>query len=162
VKGMIVYSFGWRRNGHSPCNIRLAMAAKRIIDSQEGQVLVFAQRTTASVLKELGVECCVAQKSSGYEGVEAPTQQAAELFWKENIMDVIPVAQPMFLLTRCIWLVRKSGFRTLSFRRLVRMIGWIGFDRLSVQPWTRGPVRLVLYMLAQMFFGYRPPEELSE
>jgi hypothetical protein len=42
------------------------------------------------------------------------------------------------------------------------MIGWIGFDRVSVQPQTRSLLHLVYYTARQICTGYRPPEEQSE
>lgn len=163
MKGMIVYSFGWRQDGgHCPCNIRLAKAVKRIIDTQKEPILVFAQRTTASVLKEIGVECYIVQKREGYEGSEEPTWQATEIFKKDGIREVIPVAQPFIHLIKCIFLVRKQGFKTMSFWKLARMIGWVGFDRFSVQPATRDPFRLIFCTARQMLCGYRPPPEQSE
>ena len=159
---MIVYSFAWRKKGHSPCNIRLAEGAKRIIEAQDEPVLVFAQRTTALVLKELSVECQIVPKRSSYEGSEVLTRQPAEVFKENGITEVIPVAQPFLQLTKCIQLVHKEGFRTPSFFKLVSLIGWIGFDRESVQPWTRGLFRLVFYTARQILFSYKPPPELSE
>ena len=163
MKGMIVFSFAWRRDGQSLCNVRLAQAAQRIIDGTNEEVVVVAQRTTAAVLRRLRISVThVIEKRPGYEGSEEVVRQAAVIFGRQGVREVIPVAQPILQLTKCIQLVRKAGFRTPSFWKLCRMIGWIGFDRKSVQPWTRGPVRLVLYTMRQMFFGYRPPPELSE
>ncbi len=162
MKGMIVYSFGWRRKGHSPCNIRLAMAAKGIVEAQTEPVLVIAQRSTASILKELGIKCCSVQKHSGYEGSEEVTRQATELFRELNITEVIPLAQPIFQLHKCLLLTRREGFKTASFWQLAKMIGWIGFDKLSVQPATQDFFRLVFYTIRQILFGYRPSPELSE
>lgn len=162
MRGMIVYSFAWRHYGHSPCNIRLAMAAQQIIKAEKDLVIVFAQRTTAQILQALGVKCHTVKKQPGYEGSEEPTRQATELFRQNGITEVIPVAQPFLLLTKCIWLVRKEGFQTPSFWKLARMIGWVGFDWHSVQPATRGPLRLVFYTILQILFGYRPPAEQSE
>lgn len=159
---MIVYSFAWRKKGHSPCNVRLAVAAKRIIEIQEEPVLVFAQRSTALVLKELGVECFIVQKRPGYEDSKEVTRQAIELFQKKSIKEVIPVAQPCFQLTKCIQLVRREGFETISFLKLARMIGWIGFDWLSIQPYTRDPIRLLFYTIWRTLFHYKPPPEQSE
>ncbi len=163
-KGMIVYSFAWRKKGHSPCNVRLGRAAKRIIKKQgkDVEIVVFAQRTTAAVLKELGVECHVTMKKPGYEGSEEPTRQATELFRARGITEVIPVANPFLHLFKCIQLVQKEGFKTLSFWELAEMIGWIGFDKKSEQPGTRGPLMLVYYTAQQILFGYRPPVEQSE
>lgn len=162
MKGMIVYSFAWRTKGHSPCNVRLALAAQHIANSLDEPVRIFAQRTIARVLRERGVECQVVEKRPGYEGSEEVTCQAAELFRRLGITEVIPVAQPCLQLTKCIRLVRSAGFTTPSFGRLIQMIGWIGFDTQSVQPATRDPFRLVYYTARQILFGYRPPMEQSE
>lgn len=162
MKGMIVYSFAWRTEGHSPCNIRLAEAAKRIDAMDTEPIMIFAQRTTARALKELGISCHIVQKVPGYEGSEEVTRQAAELFRKHGIVEVIPVAQPVLQLTKCILLIRKEGFITQPFQHLAGQIGWIGFDACSVQPATRDPIRLVLYTVCQTLFGYRPPIEKSE
>lgn len=162
MKGMIVFSFAWRREGQSPCNIRLAQAAKRIIDMDGKPVVVVAQRTTALVLQRLGVPVATVEMRLGYEGSEEVIRQASVAFRRQGVREVIPIAQPFLQLTKCVQLVRKAGFRTPSFWKLCRMIGWIGFDPQSAQPWTRGPVRLVFYTMRQMLLGYRPPPELSE
>lgn len=159
---MIVYSFSFRKNGVSPCNTRLALSAKRISESLEEPVVIFAQRTTASLLRKIGVPCYEVHKRVGYEGSEEVTEQAAKVFKKLGITEVIPVAQPFYQLIKCISLVRKYGFKTFSFFKLARLIGWIGFDRDSVQPWCRDPFRLTFYTIRQIFFGYHPPAELSE
>ncbi|HEY4520571.1 MAG TPA: hypothetical protein VJJ72_02100 [Candidatus Paceibacterota bacterium] len=159
---MIVYSFAWRRNGHSPCNVRLALAAKRILESSAEPILIMAQRSIADVLREMGVECHVVKKRPGYEGSEEVTRQATPLFRESKITKVIPVAQPFLQLTKCITLIRGEGFRTESFWSLAKMVGWIGFDHLSVQPATRGPLVCLAYTVWQILTEYRPPEEQSE
>ncbi len=162
MKGMIVYSWAWRKGEDSPCNVRLALAAKRIAEAQSEPVVIHAQRTTAKVLRELGVECYATDRQPGYEGSEEPNCQATKLFKEMGITEVIPVANPFVHLIKCISLVKAEGFKTPSFLSLCQMIGWIGFDRKSVQPQTRGPIRLFLYTVAQIVFGYRPPVEQSE
>jgi len=171
LKGVIVFSFAWRKEGHSPCNVRLAKAAIRIVRELEKSgemVVVVAQRTTAAVMEELGLSVdLVIQKRAGYEGSEEVVAQADEWFKTygingDRITKVIPVANPFIHLFKCIQLVQKKGFKTLSFWKLARMIGWIGFDRRSEQPATRGPIRLVFYTARQVLFGYRNPVEQSE
>ena len=165
MKGMIVYSFALRDREPNPCNILLAQAARRIIDGQEESdtLVVVAQRTVALALRQLGVSIeHVVVKREGYEGSEGVTDQAAVVFRRHRVTEVIPVAQPFLQLTKCLELVRKNGFRTPSFFRLCRMIGWIGFDPWSKQPWCRGPIRFTVHAIRQVLFGYRPPAELSE
>lgn len=159
---MIVYAFAWRREGYSPCNIRLAQAAKRIIAAEKNQVLVFAEGSIALILKELRVESLAFKQQGHYGGSEAVTQQAAEIFRDKNIRKVIPVANPILHLTKCMLLVHKEGYNTPSFLELTRHIGWIGFDPESEQPWTRDPFRLIFYTARQIFLGYKPPPEMSE
>lgn len=160
--GMIVYAFAWRRNGDSPCNIKLARAAKRIAGRHDGPVVIHAQRTVARLLREMGVECEVTDKRPGYEGSEEPTDQAAESFQAKGITEVIPVANPFLHLWKCISLVRKKGFTTPPWWKLDFWIGWIGFDPLSEQPGTRGAIPLLYYTAKQVLTGYRPPVEQSE
>ncbi len=160
--GMIVYSFAWRKYVASLCNRRLAAAASRIAGAQEGDVFLFAQRTTARALGLIGIDCHVMPKGAGYEGSEQVTNQAAPIFRQLGITEVIPVAQPVFQLRKCIWLVQRSGFRTWSHGRLVAEIGPIGFDPLSVQPATRSRAHLMFYTARQILTGYRPPVEQSE
>lgn len=168
MKGMIVFSFAFRKEGHSSCNVRLAQAAKRIVEKiaaeEDEFVVVVAQRTTAAILKELGVPVAhVIKKMPGYEGSEEVLRQAEEIFrMNPEITEVIPVAQPFLQLTKCVQLVKNAGYVCWSFLRLVWEIGWIGFDWHSVQPWTRDLFRLVFYTFRQMFLGYKPPPELSE
>ncbi len=159
---MIVYSFAWRKQGHSPCNVRLAEAAIRALKYYNEEMMIFAQRPTAAVLKERGVDCNAIKKTPGYEGSEQPTEQAAEAFRRAGIMEVIPIAHTPLQLWKCVGLVRIAGFKTPSFLKLMWLIGWIGFDWLSAQPWTRDPFRMVFYTIRQVFFGYRPPPEYSE
>ena len=162
MRGMIVYSFAWRRNGHSPCNVRLAEATRRIIAESDGPFVIHAQRSVAIILEEMGIGCDSTRRIIGYEGSEEPNRQGAELFRQIGITEVIPVANPFIHLIKCMGLVRAEGFKTPSFWRLVRMIGWIGFDRESVQPATRDPFRFMFYAAKQVLFGYRSPAEESE
>ena len=166
MKGMIVFSYALRDEEPNLCNVRLAKAVFRIVDELDEPIVLVSQRTVLLALRQLGAPVAkihVVEKRLGeYEGSEEVVKQATEVFLERRITEVIPVAQPFLQLTKCVQLVRKAGFRTPSFWKLCRMIGWIGFDPKSKQPGTRGPVRSVLYTIRQMLFGYRPPPELSE
>lgn len=162
MKGMIVYSFAWRRVGQSPCNVRLAVAAHRIASQQHEPVTIVAQRTVYDILNGLRFPCLPIEKRSGYEGSEAVTEQADAIFRRLGIREVIPVAQPVFQLTKCLRLVRTAGYKTPDFWDLAHRIGWIGFDPQSVQPATRDPFSLLYYTARQILTGYRPPVEQSE
>lgn len=162
MKGMIVYGFGWRKDGHSPPNVRLALAAKQIVEAEEAPVLIFAQRTVAKILRGMRVRCSVVEKRSGYEGSEEATRQAVELFRKMGIKEVIVVSHPIIHLAKCIKLIRAAGFRTKSLMRLAWMIGRIGFDWFSDQWQTRSLSHEIFYVVRQLTTGYRPPPEQSE
>lgn len=129
---------------------------------QRAKVVIFAQRTIATLLAEWGIACHTMVKGEGYEGSEQVTEQAATLFRRYGILEVIPVAQPILQLRKCIWLVQRAGFQTWSHERLASEIGPIGFDPLSVQPATRSRAHLLFYAGRQVLFGYRPPVEQSE
>jgi hypothetical protein len=140
----------------------LARAAEKIAFLNKEPAIVVCQRTAAELLNELGDNLYVVKKKPGYEGSEEVTDQAAEIFHTQGITEVIPVAQPILHLWKCIRLVRKAGFKTPGFWKLAFQIGWIGFDKESVQPATTSLLGLLIYTVRQILFGYRPPIEQSE
>ncbi len=171
--GIIAYSFAWRREGHSPCNQRLALTTARIayassLGMTPGTKLfgpgieIVAQRTIADILAEECIPCHRVPKTPGYEGSEQVTEFADQVFRRAGVTYVIPIAQPIFQLTKCLHLIRSAGYTTPSFGRLAREIGWVGFDQQSVQPATRSLMHLAFYTLRQMLTGYRPPTAQSE
>jgi len=68
---------------------------------------------------------------------------------------VLVVAHPFLHRFKCMRLF--PGFQVKAIKT-----GWVPFDKKSIQPWTRGPIRFILYALRQILFGYKgaPTEEL--
>lgn len=75
--------------------------------------------------------------------------QAIPLFKHEGVTKVISVAQWLQNF-KCRALLKKAGFQVLPVK-----IGKIGFCKDSLQWWTRGPIRLVIYTVLQVLFGRR-------
>jgi hypothetical protein len=154
VKGLVVFSFALRGENRepNPCNVRLAAAVEHIIRHENDRVLVVAQWEVARALPGW---ICVTQvvepyTDGSYLDSEGVWTKAAEAFEAAGVEVVIPVAQPFLHLTKIKQLVRQSGFKLDK-----RHIGWIGFDKQSLQWWTRGPVRTLVYALLQSVTGYR-------
>lgn len=159
---MIVYAYALRRVEPNPCNVRLAKAAKRIIAAGGEPFIVVAQRSVGLALAQLGIDAILMPKGVGYEGSEQVTDFADQVFREHGIKEVVPVAQTFLQINKCIALVKKAGFKTWPTFKLMRAIGWIGFDPESIQPGTRGLIRQVVYTFRQILLGYRYPPELSE
>jgi hypothetical protein len=75
--------------------------------------------------------------------------QAIPLFKRQGVTKVISVAQWLQNF-KCRALLKKAGFQVLPVK-----IGKIGFCKESLQWWTRGPIRLVIYTIKQILFGHR-------
>jgi len=83
-----------------------------------------------------------------YLDSEEVIAQAIPLFKHEGVTKVISVAQWLENF-RCRALLKKAGFQVLPVK-----IGKIGFCKESLQWWTRGPIRLVIYTIKQILFGH--------
>lgn len=151
MKGMIVYSFASCAAEPNPCNIRLARAAERIIDTENERLCLVVQWEIWQAIRT-GLAAYIVQehREGNYLDSEEVTAQAAEIFRSKGIKEVIPVAQPFLLLPKCRWLIRQAGFNPVR-----RRIGWIGFYHRSKQWWTRGPIRLLVYAALQLMTGRR-------
>lgn len=153
MKGLLAFSFGLTDKEPNECNERLALAVRRIIEKESEGVVVVSQWGIALALKGLGVPIGLTvekhRKGEYLDSNEVMAQAAA--FFKENgIIEVIPVAQPFLHLFLCSRLIKKSGFKPVK-----RPVAWIGFCGESKQPWTRGPVRLLLYAVKRALTGRR-------
>jgi hypothetical protein len=140
MKGLVAFSFALGAKEPNPCNMRLALAVKRIIDAEEGRILIVAQWEVALALEQCGVKAhhTIYQEQGVYLDSHMVMEQAASWLHDCGVTEVIPVAQPFLHLILCQKLVRQHGFILLK-----RKIGKIGFYRSSLQWWTRGPVRLL-------------------
>lgn len=159
MKGMIIYSFALSEKEPNPCNQKLAEEAKRIAEKEKrnsngNEIKVAAQWETALGLKNLRIEpdkiICVHRKKGAYLDSEEVTAQAVEYFKKQKITEIIPIAQPFLQITKCRWLIKKAGFVPLK-----RKINWIGFYKNSLQWYTKGPIRSLIYALMQLFSVYK-------
>lgn len=149
--GIVAFSFALRDEGEepNPCNVRLAEAVERIAALEQSPVIV-AQWEVARKLTADGIRVIKAVESQ--EGVyldsEGVWTEARRVFRDAGVTSVIPVAQPFLQLQMVTRMIKRSGFKVTR-----RKIGWIGFDRKSTQPWTRGPIRTLLYAVRRGLFG---------
>ncbi|MFH1657053.1 MAG: hypothetical protein ABH919_01160 [bacterium] len=74
--------------------------------------------------------------------------QAVPFLKQQEVTKVISVAQWLQNF-KCRQILKKAGFEILPVK-----IGPIGFCKDSLQWWTRGPIRLVIYTIKQIFFGH--------
>lgn len=151
MKGLVAFSFALRKNEPNPCNVRLAQATEVIVKKEGNDVIVVAQWEIARALKSVSSPYVIEKhRTEGeYLGSEEIWLQAVEVFKKHGVTEVIVVANPFLHLTKCRMLVKKSGFIPLK-----RKVGWIGFDRASLQWYARGPLRALLYAILQQFTGW--------
>lgn len=151
MKGLVAFSFALGKEEPNPCNVRLAKAVERIVDTEKEPVVVVVQWEIAKALNWPTVFVVEKHRRSGaYLDSEGVMAQAADIFQDYGITEVIPVANPFLHLTKCRALVRQHGFKSLK-----RKIGWIGFYKKSLQWYTRGPVRCFIYAVLQKFTGRR-------
>ncbi len=150
MKGMVAYSFALGPKEPNICNQRLARAAERIIQQEEEPILLVSQWEISRAFSPKIRPALIVEKhrESAYLDSKEVTSQAAEIFRRYNITEVIPVAQSFFHIYKCIKLIRQEGFRPVR-----RRIGWIGFYRQSFQWYTRGPIRLFIYAVLQKLTG---------
>jgi hypothetical protein len=165
VLGLVAFSFGQREDEkNDPClsNIDLAEAVGKIVSCEAEKIVVVAQWEIAKVLLQsasvneqmewLEPDFIVHHHrvEGEYLDSDEVMAQAALYLHKRGVTAVIPVAHPFLHLTKCKQLVREAGFALAE-----RKIGRVRFDKLSVQPWTRGRAPLLVYALKQKFTGHR-------
>ena len=152
MKGLVAFSFGLGKNEPNRCNRRLAGAVRFIVAGERESVLVISQWEITKALKSIPIAYVVKKHRirGRYLDSEEVMAQAAKILRKHRITEVIPVANPFLHLIKCRALVRKEGFEPLK-----REIGWIGFYPESIQWWTRGPFRFLLYVILQILTGWR-------
>lgn len=145
--GLVAFSFGLRWEEPSICNRRLAIEVWRIVLEEEKRgycVLVVAQWEVAAALKKLPVPLAYIVERHHITGAYLDSRevmaQAADVFGQYSVREVVPVANPFVHLRYCRSLVREYGF--IPMERVIRRIG---FDKDSLQWWTRGPVRYAAY-----------------
>lgn len=94
-------------------------------------------------------EAFATQKGGGrfYLDTQDVLNEAFQVFRKENVREVIVIAQPFLHTWVARHLVKQAGFINHEFR----VNRWIGFDssRNNLQWWCRGPLRFLAYMALQ-------------
>ncbi|MDO8604611.1 MAG: hypothetical protein Q7K40_04445 [bacterium] len=152
--GIVAFSFGLRATDEepNPCNRRLAEETFRIATSLSFPVYIVSQWEITRALNELGMppSLSVEMTPEKYLDSEGVMDVAATFFKSNGITSVIPIAHPFLHGTKCRRLVVEHGFKLIK-----RDIRKIGFDRKSLQPYTRGPLQLLLYAIRQKLFGHR-------
>lgn len=147
--GMVAFSFALREHEPNPCNIRLAKAVERIVDGEHTKTVVAQWEVALQLATDrYPVALTVDPSGVGYLDSEGVWEAAKEYFLKHGITTVIPVAQPFLQMAKVKQMIRRDGFEVIR-----RPVGWVGFDNMSTQPWTRGPLRLLAYAVKQKLTG---------
>lgn len=152
--GIVAFSFGLRATDEepNPCNRRLAEETFRIARSLPFPVLIVSQWEITRALNDLGLPPSQSVESTPgkYLDSEAVMEGAAIFFRENGVTHVIPIAHPFLHMYKCRRLVTEHGFTLIK-----RDVRKIGFDRKSLQPYTRGPLRLLWYAIKQKLLGHR-------
>lgn len=133
---------------------RLVIKGKRTSGTE---TVIVAQHEIARYLTDypglnlrIVTEAHATQKGSGryYLDTQDVLNEAFQVFRKENVREVIVVAQPFLHAWVARRLVKQAGFINHEFR----VSRGIGFDstRNNVQWWCRGPLRFLAYMALQV------------
>lgn len=151
-KVLVIFSFALCPDEPAPCNIRLAKAVERIIKEEKEKIIIVAQWEVALQLVKDGIHVdhtvnLLPDKSYlGSEEVWIDAMNYLNSNKINNISKVIPVAHPYLHMYKVKKLIENSGFITENHK-----MGYIGFDKNSTQWWTRGPLRLLIYSIFQLF-----------
>jgi hypothetical protein len=160
--GIVAFSFALRtvEEEPNPCNIRIAEEVERLSTEELDRIgasipVVVAQWEVARKLKQDGykVDHVVERNPDGtYLDSEGVWEQAKQVFEERGIRVVIPVAQPFLQMTKIKRMIKDDGFVVAD-----RKIKWIGFDNdpRNTQPWTKGPISLLVYAVRQVLSGSR-------
>jgi len=150
--GVVAFSFALTDDEPNLCNRRLAKITTEIVlnATKFGMVFVVAQWEIALRLHGIQPQLVVDRTEGKYLDSEEVMRQASKYFKEHNITEVIVIANPFLHLYKCKKLAKEAGFTVMK-----QKIPWVGFCRDSQQWWTRGPVRLLLYAIAQKISGRR-------
>lgn len=143
---MLICSFARRAQEPSPCNLRLAETAERIIEVAGEDLVIVAQLEVARKLVADGVETTHVVEpflDGSYLDTDYVWIEARLYFEELGVEEVIIVANPFLHAFSIERMVRKDGFKICQ--KYTQMLGRIGFDPESQQWWTRGPLRLLIY-----------------
>jgi hypothetical protein len=153
---VVVYSFG-KRDAElepNPCNRALGRAALKAIEAVDPRPLVITQWEIAPELRQGGIEPDLVIEDPGdtYLGSEEVWQAARAFLVRQHVRNVTPIAHPFLHLHKVTSMMLGDGFAVEPYA-----VGKIGFDasRSNHQWWTRGPLRLLVYAVAQRAVGLR-------
>lgn len=156
---IVGFSFASGEKEPNPCNKRLAEEVIRIAKMKREQgfeVLIMAQWEISKALQEtINYKPSFTvfehmEEGKYYLDSDEVARQTAAYLKKEKVKKVIIAANPFIHLFVCRRLFKKAGFIVLKEK-----IKWIGFYKNSLQWWTRGPVRLIVYIILAVLFGRR-------
>ncbi|MEI7690460.1 MAG: hypothetical protein WCI63_02455 [bacterium] len=145
-RGIVAFSFAQEKIEPSPCNFRLAEAVKRIVEAEEGELVIISQWEVAIKLIKDGIKVThVVEPLLDWSYLDSVDVWAeARLYFAHlEIEEVVIVANPFIHAYAIERMIRKDGFKICQ--QYDTTIGRIGFDSQSLQWWTRGPLRLLLY-----------------
>lgn len=157
--GLISLSFALREGREpNPCNVRLAKATEHValaLNAEGIQYLCSVQWEIALSLHVPTIYVVREHRVKGqYLDSEEVVAQSLEAFHHAGGVDaVLPIAQPFLQLHKVQSQLLNSGQKLFWRWYSYYLIGWVGFDPLSDQPWTRSAGALIKYALDQMRKG---------
>jgi hypothetical protein len=149
--GLVAYSFALGKTEPNPKNILLAEEVERTVKEETAlgnEVAVVSQWEIAEALKIKPFH--VVRQKEDYLDSDMVTAEASEVFHQQGVTQVIVVANPFLHLWLCRSRVQKAGFEVIK-----KKIKKIGFYKDSLQWWTRGPIRLIFYLIRMKLTGKR-------
>lgn len=159
----VVFSFGINgRHNPGKSNDALARATTKIVEDIYPITSIIAQWEIeeSKEMRHMPLFTIEKHRETGkYLDLEEVAKQAIlnlkGIGLSEKNCEIIVVAQPFLHRWKCMKLF--PGFEVTKVK-----IGWIPFDKNSLQWQTRSPFHLILYTFLQIFFGYKgkPVEEL--
>lgn len=153
---IVGFSFALAEIEPNICNISLAEEIKRIAEIKRLQgyeVCIVSQWEISEALKNtvnFKPNLTVYKDGEKYLSSDYVVNKSLIYAQERNIKDIIIIANPFIHLFFCRRLFKKSGFNVLKEK-----IKWIGFYKKSIQWWTRGPIRLLVYIILIVLFGRR-------
>lgn len=163
--GVIGLSFALREEKEpNPCNMKLAREFERIValEKAEGHNVFgviqweIALAPIARKIRIYNVKFVVERHRDGvsYLDTDEVLLQSKNIFkGLGGVDEVVVIANPWVHLQGARFRAKAYGFKVRK-----RRIRWIGFDKLSTQWWTRGPVQAFVYTVGRAIgqvFGRR-------
>lgn len=157
--GLIPLSFALREGREpNPCNVRLAKATERVALALNAEGIQYLCSSQWEIVLDLHVPTIHVVREHHVRGQyldsEEVVAQSLAVFNRAGGVDaVLPIAQPFLQLHKVQLQLINTGHKLFWRWKSYALIGWIGFDQLSDQPWTRSAGALTKYALDQMRKG---------